>query len=379
MRDKQRTDVLVISQLPPPVHGSTLMTQTFLRTLDTLGFSWFLVDRRFSTRVDQVGKFGFGKAFSAVGLWFRLATALSQQKPKVVVFFSTTRTFSFLVDWMLSELLRFSKAKTILYLHTVGYRSLAEQGRVWNFLVSRLLGAAHDIVVLDESLARDVTSFTDAHITAIPNTLPEEPHSPSKIVPIEDRNVILFLSNLIKGKGYEDFLEVAFRALNEGVNAEFVLAGNASVEVATSVRQLIEASSHKQSIRMVGAVDSERKWDLLHSAKLLVFLSKYEAFGLVLIEAAACGVPIVSYRTGALASKLAKQHASIVVEVGDIDELLKEIQLLNCDIDKLKYMSIAGQHTYETLFSRSLFVSNWDCLLRQLCILDTFLPKKLGR
>lgn len=363
MRDKQRTDVLVISQLPPPVHGSTLMTQTFFRTLDTLGFSWFLVDRRFSTRVDQVGKFGFGKAISAVGLGFRLASSLFQQKPRVVVFFSTTRKFSFLVDWLLSELLRFRKAKTILYMHTVGYHSLAEQGRFWKCLVSRLLGAAEDIVVLDESLAWDVISFTEANITAIPNMLPEFPPPVSRYVPLEERKLVLYLSNLIAGKGYEDFLEIAIRALNSGIQNDFVLAGASSVEIATAVQRRIDISGHQAHIKLAGAVKSDEKWELLNSAKLLLFPSMNETFALVLLEAAACGVPIVSYSTGALAPKLFEERAATLVEAGDLDALYEEFLAVIGDNMKLHEMSASGKRLSISVFSEEQYASSWNSLL----------------
>lgn len=369
MQENRITDVIVISQVPPPVHGSTLMTQTFLRTLDSLGFSWFLVDRRFSRSVEQVGRFGFGKVFAAVGLWFRLAAAIMNRRPKVVVFFATTRKFSFLVDWALSELLRLTRVKTVLYLHTIGYSELAQQGRMWPWLVLRLFGSAFEVVVLDDSLAWDVRPFTSAPITAIPNTLPELPQPADKSIPIEDRTVILFLSNLIEGKGYDDFVEVAIRALNQGVNAEFVLAGDASDEVAAAVQQRIDASGHQRDIRMVGAVKSAEKWQLLHSAKMLIFPSKYkyEAFPLVLLEAAACGVSIVSYRTSALAPILAQQQGAIAVEGGDLDSIFSGCYEISRDGVKLRKMSQSNQVTYATLFSREKFAAKWQLMLTPWC------------
>lgn len=110
--------VVVISQLPPPIHGSTIMTETFLRTLDELGHNWRLVDRRSSSSVAEVGKFGFRKLASAFWMPFRLLREMLSFHPVAVVFFPTNRTFSFLVDWALSEVLRWFRVRRINYLHT---------------------------------------------------------------------------------------------------------------------------------------------------------------------------------------------------------------------------------------------------------------------
>ena len=100
--------LLVISQLPPPVHGSTVMTEVFLGSLDRLDVQWTLVDRRFSASIDEVGKVTARKAVAAVGLMGRLTKAIVSKNPSAVVFFCTTRTVSFFVDWLLSEIIRIS-------------------------------------------------------------------------------------------------------------------------------------------------------------------------------------------------------------------------------------------------------------------------------
>src|SRR5690606_17277143 len=85
--------VVVISQLPPPTHGSTLMTKVFLEVLDDLGIEWRLVDRRFSRTVGEVGSFKLRKVGAAAGLVTRLLTRLLRRRPAACIFFVTTRPF----------------------------------------------------------------------------------------------------------------------------------------------------------------------------------------------------------------------------------------------------------------------------------------------
>ncbi len=362
---EQSGDVVVISQLPPPVHGSTLMTQAFLRTLDTQSIPWRLIDRRFSRTVSEVGRFSPRKVAQGFGIILRLCGAVARRRPRVVVLFATTRSFSFLVDWILSEFLRAFRVPVILYLHTVGFSALAQRGRVWRHAVRRLLGSAKSTVILDESLAWDIEAFIDGRADTIGNTLPELPPAIPIKVPLGARDTALFLSNLIPGKGHDDFLAVAATCLDAGINAKFVLAGAASPSVAAEVNASIARSGWASEISYLGAVETQEKWGLLATARVFVFPSTYanEAAPLVLLEAAACGVPIAAYPTGALAPRLAAEDAAYVVEAGSRELLAGAIQKIFESPELGEHMGARAHALFAESFSYSAYTASWSRLL----------------
>ena len=355
----------MISQVPPPVHGSTRMTLAFLRALDNQSTPWLLIDRRFSRSVSEVGRFSPRKVAQGFGLILRLGCAVARRRPRVVVLFATTRSFSFLVDWALSELLRTLRVPVILYLHTVGFSALAQRGRGWRHAVRRLLGSAKATVILDESLAWDVEEFIHGPVDVIPNTLAELPPALAVEALLDERDTVLFLSNLIPGKGHDDFLAVAVKCLDAGINARFVLAGAASPSVAAEVHAEIARSGWASNISYLGALGTQEKWDLLGTARAFVFPSTYasETFGLVLLEAAACGVPIVTYSTGALAPRLAAQGAAYVVDAGDRELLARAIQDIFKSPEVGERMSEKARALFEASFSQSVYAASWARLL----------------
>lgn len=361
----QQGDVLVISQLPPPVHGSTLMTRVFLRALDTQSIAWRLVERRFSRAIGEVGRFTPRKVAQGFGLILRLGLAVARRRPRVVVLFATTRSFSFLVDWILSEFLRAVRVPIILYLHTVGFSALAQRGRWRRFTVRRLLGSAKDVVILGESLAWDISGLTDSSINVIGNALPELPPSLEATVPLEARDSVLFLSNLIPGKGHDDFIAVATNCLDAGMNAKFVLAGAASPSVTAEVNERISRSGWSSRISYLGAVGAQEKWRLLATTRVFVFPSTYanETFGLVLLEAAACGVPIAAYPTGALIPRLAAGGGAFVVDAGDRDSLARAIHDIFHSPGLCNQLGSRAHEIVEDSFSNSIYVKSWSGLL----------------
>ncbi len=193
MPEQESAEVMVISQLPPPVHGSTMMTQTFVGTCEGVGLRVCLVDRRFSTSVDEIGGTSIRKLLSAISLFGRLWRSLGQHRFAPVVFFTTNRAPSFWMDVLMSALLRLKRRNYIAYVHTSGYSELADSGKWQDRGVRLMLGGATSVVVLGESMRADVERF-NAAVNVIPNTVAgAEPWVPSGAGSPQ----LLFLSNLI--------------------------------------------------------------------------------------------------------------------------------------------------------------------------------------
>lgn len=360
-----RSDVFVISQVPPPVHGSTLMTKAFLQALDHQGITWKLIDRRFSTSIDEIGKFRPGKVLSAVGLVRRLTWDLLRTRPRAVILFATTRTFSFIIDWALAEITRFLRVPLIVYPHTQGFTDLAARGGAFRWLVHRLLSAADAAVVLGESLREDIQPFISVVPHVIPNTLPEDPPSTNHTA-VDRRRTVLFLSNLVPGKGYEDFLSVAARVLQERDDVHFAMVGAAAAEVRDHVQSRIEDSPRPTHITYEGPADDASKWGFFAQAKVLVFPSEREASPLVHLEALASGVPIVGYRTGALAAALNETGAGRMVSVGDEGELYGALREVLESRELQLRMSHSARKLYEESLSFDSFKDAWGDLLERL-------------
>lgn len=358
--------VLVISQLPPPIHGSTIMTRTFLQTLDALDQEWQLVDRRFSKSVTDVGRFSLRKVASAFWMPGRLLKAMWEFKPDTVVMFATNRTFSFVVDWALSEVLRCFPARRINYLHTVGFEALAARNRVFDRMTARLLGSANATVCLGPTLAKDVTRWLDAsRVACVPNAVADRPENLDVCSPAPPP-VVLYLSNLIPDKGADTFVDLALELAPEFPGVTFVVAGaTADQSFTDSLIETVQAAGLSARVQFRGAItDSYEKWCLLRDASVLVFPSTYrfEAQPLTILEALSVGTPVLAYDVGGIHDVLSGGGGSLFA-AHDHEALVASTRELLTKAHLREAMSHDAREAASNRFSIEAFRANWIELL----------------
>ncbi len=108
----------------------------------------------------------------------------------------------------------------------------------------------------------------------------------------------------------EGYLEYAQNAQGEPV--PLVLAGR---KEAAEDFNLAAITRDTSAVRYIGPVTETEKWALLQQASALALVSRDEGFGLPTIEAAACRVPVMIARTGALPEIL--PQAAVIVDPDD--------------------------------------------------------------
>jgi glycosyltransferase involved in cell wall biosynthesis len=92
------------------------------------------------------------------------------------------------------------------------------------------------------------------------------------------------------------------------------------------LEQRIVRSGLQDSVRLLGRVDDDALVDLYRAADVgIVPTRSFEGFGLVVIEAAACGTPTIVTRAGGLPEAVAGLDPSLAVPAGDVAALAARI------------------------------------------------------
>jgi glycosyltransferase involved in cell wall biosynthesis len=105
----------------------------------------------------------------------------------------------------------------------------------------------------------------------------------------EDEKIILYLGRIHWMKGL-DLLIKSFTTLD--IKAKLVIAGMDDGYL-SKCQKLVNELSIKDSVIFTGALYGDKKLEALADADLFILLSSYEIFSIAVIEASACGIPII--------------------------------------------------------------------------------------
>ncbi|MDA0638940.1 glycosyltransferase [Nonomuraea sp. MCN248] len=115
------------------------------------------------------------------------------------------------------------------------------------------------------------------------------------VAPRTDGPMILSIGRMVPRKG----VDTVIAALRRLPGAELVVAGGrAGDEEAVRLRELARGYGLQDRVHVIGSVPRERVPALMRAADVLVTVPWYEPFGLVPVEAMACGLPVVASAVG---------------------------------------------------------------------------------
>ena len=360
---------LIVSQVPPPTHGSTVMTKTLIETLELSSIQVHLTDRRFSREIVEVGKFSFSKLLSGIAMPFRLFRDLAKFKPDVVIFFCTNRTLSFIVDLALLTICKMKKSRVAFYLHTSGYVEMARKSTFWKLAVKRYFNHSSLNIFLSERLKNELLPVVGrCKGVVIGNTASAQIEEATIPYDAGHARRVVFLANLIPEKGALDFIDIAEFISVGRSDVVFQIAGAPGPsEYQQIIQERIGLSS--ANITYLGQLGENEKLALLSSSDVLLFPSTYrfEAQPLAIVEALACANAVVAYDSGAI-GEILNPSVGGVVSAGDKDAMAKLLVNL-LDNDSLLFEKQNNARLlYLSRLSRAQFARNWIQALEELGI-----------
>ena len=136
------------------------------------------------------------------------------------------------------------------------------------------------------------------------------------------------LSALADHKDYPTFIRTANELLKSHSNIHFVVAGDGPLR--EEIMNSVKVMGLEQHITFLGFRKDVPP--ILKSLDVFLMTSKTEGLGSVLLEAFACGIPVVSTNAGGIPEIVKQNQTGLIAPVGDEQELANQVdQLLSND------------------------------------------------
>lgn len=150
---------------------------------------------------------------------------------------------------------------------------------------------------------------------------------------------ILYLGTLEPRKNLPALLRAYARARLQGLNAPLVLAGGPGWGVETILKEIEDLDLQKH-VRLTGYVASDERALWYNAATLFAYPSLYEGFGLPVLEAMACGTPVVASNRSSLPEVVG--DAGILIDPSDTAGLADALLDLLRDDERRSHLSDRG-------------------------------------
>jgi D-inositol-3-phosphate glycosyltransferase len=175
--------------------------------------------------------------------------------------------------------------------------------------------------------------------------------------------VVLYAGRIAPIKGLDTLLDAIERLRERACPVRLLVIGGDADEVQNGheaeLRDRAARAGLDGAVTFIGAQSQERLRTYYRAADVVVMPSYYESFGMVALEAMACGRPVIASRVGGLPITVRDGVTGYLVPEGDVARLAERIDVLLGDPD------LRGRLGFEGV--RWAAQHRWPCVAEAIC------------
>lgn len=189
----------------------------------------------------------------------------------------------------------------------------------------------------------------------------KDTHSLKKDYCIKDNEkVLIHISNFRKVKRVQDVIHT-FSIIQDKIPSKLLLVGDGPEY--SECYQLVQDLNLENKVLFLGK--QENVSDLLSISDLKLLLSEKESFGLVLIEAMACGVPCIGTNIGGIPEVIDHGETGYIVELGNIEQAAQYVVHMLSNDAFMENLSLNAKEVVKKKFASSTILSQYEDLYKR--------------
>ena len=162
-------------------------------------------------------------------------------------------------------------------------------------------------------------------------------------------------------KNLPGFVQVARQVVDAGVDAQFVLVGDGPER---SALETAIAEAHMEArFHLPGVTDCPESWYAMFDCALMTSIT--EAFPISLIEAMACGLPVIATAVAGIPDIVVHGETGFLASPSELDKLAQYVILLAREPDLRQRMGAAGRKRALAEFDVNVMVERYTRMFRE--------------
>ena len=365
----KKQKLLCILHYSPPAHGASKVGD-FIKSSEKLKneFNCRFIKIKSSDTIGDIGKVNFKKIYFVLELFFKILFMVLIFRPDKIYFTASVRGIAFYRDLLFSNIWKiyklFTSCDVFYHYHTKGIKEFIISDR--NKKLTRYFLKDINLVLLSPMLESDFVDVkTYNKVLYLPNGVEDsyDKDSFESYISKKDFNKIniLYLSNMIKEKGYFEVLKLAAKYADKNYHFHFA-GGWQKDEDEKDFFEYIKNNNLEKTVTFHGFVNGDQKKELFEKSNIFIFPTRYknEAFPLSVLEAFSYGLPCLSTDEGSIPFIIDKSSGIVVNDLDKLDLAFEEILEKDINIETSRYC----RNRYLDNFSLEQFEKNLLEILR---------------
>lgn len=182
---------------------------------------------------------------------------------------------------------------------------------------------------------------------------------PQEEYPSEEEGIrFLAVLRVMKDKGVSEYLQATEIIKKKYKNVSFCLAGEFEDEAKAEYEPWLQELESKKVVHYMGRIDNVP--EVMAESHIIVHPSYHEGLSNVLLEAAACGRPVLASNVPGCVETLCDRVSGILFEAKSTESLVTAMEeLLSLTEDERRKMGLEGRKHVEVYFDRNIVIRTY--------------------
>ena len=156
---------------------------------------------------------------------------------------------------------------------------------------------ANAVIAVSAALKNELQKITKHQVEIIHNIVPDYMFVKNNRIKSNDEEFcFISVGNLKKSKAFDLTIKAFSHVVKNNKNVKLIIVGSGSEEM--YLKELTAKCNIEDKVEFAGTISNRKLPELLTRCDCFVLPSKFETFGVVYIEAMACGLPVIATKCG---------------------------------------------------------------------------------
>ncbi len=316
----KRTNILILAQLPPPVHGASTINKIIVDSkVINDAFNLIPLPLSFVKSVDDIGKVSFKKLFFLLKVIVTLIKTLFSRQIDLVYFTLSPIGFAFYRDILLVVILKAFGKNIVYHMHGKGIRDRVLKSTSDKFMYQFVFKNTQ-VITLSKSLNKDIDLIFNGTPYILNNGI--KVHNIIRDEWTHEKPLtFVFLSNLVLSKGIKTFLDAIKITYDKEHFFKVKIIGNSVDYTIDEAQVFVRINNLTSCVSVLGPKYGNEKLEELMESDVFVFPTENDCFPLSILEAMQMQLPIISTNNGAIPDIVEDGVNGYIVQEGNAEQV----------------------------------------------------------